>query len=150
MEVEKSNEELFAARVLLFAMAPLAKAADLRAELMAFEKNLWTAWGKKDGEAFRKATTADAVDLAAGGARLVGRDAIVKEGSTVPCEVRSFAHADAWARRRVADVVVLSYTATQDASCAGKKLPPKIYVTSIDVKQKGKWLLSQNQETPAV
>ena len=32
---------------------------------MATEKALWTAWGKKDGEPFKKALTADAVKVVA-------------------------------------------------------------------------------------
>jgi hypothetical protein len=62
--------------------------------------------------------------------------------------LRSFAHKDAKLRRLSQDVVVLSYTATQYATCAGKKMPPKVYATSIYVKQKGKWMQTQYQETP--
>ena len=47
-----------------------------------------------------------------------------------------------------ADVVLLSYTATQDATCEGQKMPPKVYSSSIDVRQKGKWMMTHYQETP--
>jgi uncharacterized protein (TIGR02246 family) len=98
---------------------------------MAIEKNLWTAWGKKDGEPFKNILTADAVEVVAGTAPVVGRDAIIKDITALPCELRSFAHKDAKLRRLSPDVVVLSYTATQDATCDGKKMPPKVYATSI-------------------
>ena len=47
------------------AFAPLAYAADLQTELMATEKALRTAWGKEDGEPFKKVLTADALELVA-------------------------------------------------------------------------------------
>jgi hypothetical protein len=43
--------------------------------------------------------------------------------------------------------VALPYTATQDATCEGTKMPPKVYATSIYVRQKGKWLNTSYQET---
>jgi hypothetical protein len=67
---------------------------------MAIEKNLWTAWGKKDGEPFKKILTADAVEVVAGTAPVIGRDAIIKDITSLPCELRSFAHKDAKLRRR--------------------------------------------------
>jgi len=141
-------KKLLASLLLMFGLAPLAMAADLQAELMAVEKALWTAWGKKDGEPFRKALTADAVEVVAGTSPVVGRDAIAKEISTLPCELRSFAHTDAKVRKLGADVVLLSYTATQDATCEGQKMPPKVYSSSIYVRQKGKWMMTHYQETP--
>jgi hypothetical protein len=62
--------------------------------------------------------------------------------------MKSFAHQDPSLRKLGADVLVLTYTATQDATCAGQKLPPKVKSTSIYVRQKGKWLNTHYQETP--
>jgi len=141
-------KKLAAALLLLFALTPPAMAADLQAELMAIEKTLWTAWGKKDGEPFKKHLTADIVEVIAGAVPVVGRDALVKEVTTMSCELKGFAHKDARLRRLGTDVVVLSYTSTQDATCDGKPLPPKVYSAAIYVKQKGKWLQTHYQETP--
>lgn len=66
----------------------------------------------------------------------------------MPCELRCFAHTDARVHKLGADVVVLSYTATQDATCEGQKMPPKVYSSSIYVRQKGKWMMTHYQETP--
>lgn len=140
--------KMFATLMLTLAMAPLAVAADLQADLLAVEKSLWTAWGKKDGEPFKKYLTVDAVEVVAGTTPVFGRDAIVKVITTLPCELRSFSFANGKLRRLSQDVVALSYTATQDASCEGKKLPPQIHATSIYLKQKGKWLQTSYQETP--
>lgn len=137
------------ATVLLTVMAPsLAGAQDLRADLMAVEKGLWTAWGKKDGEPTKKALTEDAVMIVAGTAPVVGRAAIAQTISTLPCELRSFDLQDANLRQLTSDVVALSYTAIQDASCEGQKLPAKVRATSIYVRQKGHWLQASYQETP--
>ena len=51
-------------------------------------------------------------------------------------------------RQLADDVAVLSYVATQDASCGGEKLPPKVYATSVYVRHEGKWLSTNYQETP--
>ena len=83
------------------------------------------------------------MEVVAGTAPVVGRDAIIKDISSLPCELRSFAHKDVKLRRLSPDVVVLSYTATRDATRDGKKVPPKVYATSIYVKQKGKWMQTQ-------
>ena len=140
--------KLFAVPVLLFAFASGALAADLKEDLLSTEKALWTAWGKKDGQLVGKHLTPDSVQVVAGTAPVVGRDNIVKSTATLPCELRSFAFSDATLRRLAATVAVLSYTATQDASCEGKKLPPKIRSTAIYVQQGGKWLVASYQETP--
>ena len=140
--------KVFATLFCTLAFAPLAMAADLKADLMAMEKSFWTAWGKKDGEPFKKHLTTDAVEMVAGTVPTIGRDAIVQEITTLPCELRSFALTDGKLRKLTKDVAILTYTATQDATCAGKKMPPKVFSTSIYVQQKGKWMQTQYQETP--
>ncbi len=139
---------LFAALLLACGLVPLAMAADLQVDLLAIEKGLWTAWGKKDGAPFKTALAVDAVQIVAGTAPIVGRDAVVQVVTTLPCELKRFAFQDARLRKLGTDVVALSYVATQDATCEGKKLPPKIQSTSIYVQQKGKWLQTHYQETP--
>jgi hypothetical protein len=141
-------KRLLATLLLLLGLAPLAVAADLQAELMAQEQSLWTAWGKKDGAPFKKHLTADAVEIIAGTAPAIGLDAIVKDIATHTCEMKSFAHQNPKLRKLGADVVVLTYTATQDTTCDGKKLPAKLFATTIYVRQKGTWMQTQYQETP--
>jgi len=92
-------KKLLASLLLVFGLAPLAMAADLQAELMAVEKALWTAWARRTAKPFRKALTADAVEVVAGTSPVVGRDVIAKDISTLPCELRSFAHTDAKVRK---------------------------------------------------
>jgi hypothetical protein len=141
-------KRLFATLVLLLGLAPLAVAADLQAELVAVEKSDWTAWGKKDAAVVKKIATVDAVSIIAGVAPAIGRDAIIKETTTHTCEMKSFAIQNPKLRKLGADVAVLTYTATQDTTCDGKKLPAKLFSTAIYVQQKGKWMKTQYQETP--
>ena len=84
-------KKLLGMLMLMIVLTPLASAADLQADLMAIEKSLWTAWGKKDGEPFKKVLTADAVEVVAGAAPIVGREEIAKSITVLPCELRSFA-----------------------------------------------------------
>jgi uncharacterized protein (TIGR02246 family) len=141
-------KSLLATVLLTIVIAPMAGAQDLKADLMAIEKTLWTAWGKKDGEPTKKHVTEDAVMLVAGTAPVAGRAAIVKTITTLPCELRSFDFQDPTLRQLTSDVVALSYTATQDATCEGQKLPARIRSTSIYVRQNGKWMQASYQETP--
>jgi len=134
--------------VLLIVVVVLpAEAQDLKADLMAIENRLWTAWGNKDGGPTQKQLTEDAVQVVAGTAPVAGRDAIVKVITTLPCELRSFKLHDAKLRQLTPDVAILSYTATQDASCEGKRLPARIHATAVYVRQSGDWLQASYQET---
>lgn len=138
---------VLAIALLTSVVVPPAMAQDLKAELMAIEHSLWTAWGKKDAGPIERRLTEDAVQLVAGTAPVAGRDAIANVIKTLPCELRSFNHQDATLRQLTPDVMILSYTATQDASCEGKPLPPKVRATSVYVRQKGTWLQASYQET---
>lgn len=140
--------KLLAAFALLFALVPPVVAADLKDELMAIEKRLWTAWGKKDGEPFRKALADNAVEIVAGTAPLSGREAIIKAITTQSCELRSFTFDEATLHRLGRDAAMVSYQVKQDASCDGKKLPSKIVATSIYIHKQGKWMQRYYQETP--
>jgi hypothetical protein len=47
------------------------------------------------------------------------------------------------------DMVLMTYTATQDATCSGKKQAGKVIATSLWQKKNGKWLSPFHQETDA-
>jgi uncharacterized protein (TIGR02246 family) len=141
-------KKMSAMLLLMVALVAPALAADLKADLMAVENTLWTAWGKKDGEPFKTALTTDAVEIVAGTPRMTGRDAIARNIGAMSCDLKSFDLHDADLRELSKSVVVLSYVATQVASCDGQKLPSKVNSTSIYVKQGGKWLQTSYQETP--
>lgn len=131
-----------------FALASPAMAADLKDELMAMEKTAWTAYAARDGQAFRDLVAEDAVQAVGGVSVTVGRDKIMAGVSSNSCETKSFEFHDARVRQLTPEFAVISYTATQDVTCGGQKLPAKVYVTNIYAKQGGKWRSLSYQETP--
>jgi uncharacterized protein (TIGR02246 family) len=132
----------------LMLVAAVPALGGLQEDLIAMEKANWTAWGKKDGATATKNSTADSVQTIAGVGTLVGRDAIAKETSAHTCVMKSFDFQDPKLRQLTPDVVIISYTATQDTTCDGVKLPAKVQATTVYVKQSGKWLSANYQETP--
>ena len=131
----------------LVPMAPQVGAADLKADLLANEKALWTAWGKRDVEPAKQLVVENAVEVVGGGVPLLGREAILKEVSGNVCELRSFEFQNFAMRKLRADVVTVSYTATQDMVCAGQKQPGKLAVTAVWVEESGKWLQASYHES---
>jgi uncharacterized protein (TIGR02246 family) len=132
----------------LLALAAVPALGGLQEDLIAMEKANWTAWGKKDGATSTKNLTADSVQTIAGVGTMVGRDTIAKENSAHTCVMKSFDFQDPKLRQLTPDVAIVSYTATQDTTCDGAKLPAKVQATSVYVKQGGKWLSANYQETP--
>lgn len=139
---------VIAALSLSFMLATPAHSGDLKDDLIAIEKSLWTAWSKKDAAVFEKHLTADYVQAVAGAGVASGRDKIVADLGSMDCNVASFTFIDASLRKLGPDVVIVSYTATQDATCGGEKLPPKVFVMSAYVRQQDRWLSASYQETP--
>ena len=133
---------------LMLLLAAVPAMAGLQEDLLAMDKAQWTAFGKKDGEVFRKSVTPDAVQTVAGSGTLAGRDTIADAIAGLSCDLKSFEFKDVKLRQLTPDVAILSYTATQDTTCDGTKLPPKLFVTSVYVKKNDKWLSANYQETP--
>src|SRR5919108_4454491 len=121
----------------------------LKDDLVAKEKTLWDAWGKKDGKTFEEAMSPDTVGVDGSGVT-VGRDEAVKQVSTSNCEVKSYNLSDEKLTPIDKDAVVLTYKADQDVTCGGQKVPATIYASSVWKKQGGKWWAAFHQETPAV
>ena len=83
------------------------------------------------------------------GCRDRGRTRCGRQGDQcLTCELKSFDFSGAKLRQVAPGVAILSYTATQDTTCEGAKLPPKLQVTSVYVQKDGKWLSANYQETP--
>jgi uncharacterized protein (TIGR02246 family) len=121
-------------------------ADDVKDELVAIEKSQWQAWEDRDGEAYRDVITDDAVLIFADGSITEGKEAIIADISGHECQSSSLNFADFNVRHLSTDI--LTYTLTQDVTCDGQKLPNRIYVESVYVRQGGKWRTASYQETP--
>lgn len=125
---------------LAFALSSFAQAGDLQTDLIANEKALWTAFAKKDAEAFKTHLAPDVVNIEAGLAPMIGIDAYLKRVNSGNCELHSVDMQDVKMTRLSADVVALSFIAASNMVCDGKREPPKLAVTSIWQQQGGKWV----------
>jgi len=123
-------------------------AGDLKGELVAIDKALWSAWGAGDAAPFQKHVGDDYVQAVAGAGVTSGKDQVLAGLSPGVCDVKSFDFQDVRVRQLGKDVAILSYVANQDASCGGEKLTPKVFSTSVYVRRDGKWLAVNYQETP--
>lgn len=133
--------------LLALAVVSPSMAADLKEEIVAVEKASWKAYQDHDGKAYGDTLTDDAVVVTAGGDVLTGRKAIVADASSNSCAVKSFDLADTKLRQLSPDSAIFTYHLTQDVTCEGKKLPTKVFATSIYVRQAGKWRWASYQET---
>ena len=130
-----------AALLLALAVVSPSMAADLKDDLVAIEKSAWKAWFDHD------AKTIDAIQVGSTGNIMIGREKILAALAKEPCKLKGIDFADAKVRQPSPDVAILTYTATQDVACEGEKPPPKVFSTSVYVRQEGKWRTSNYQET---
>jgi uncharacterized protein (TIGR02246 family) len=133
--------------LLALAVVSPSMAADLKEEIVALEKASWKAYQNHDGKAYSDTITDDSVVITASGDVLAGRQKIVADASSTACTVKNFDLADIKLRQLSPDSAILSYTLTQDVTCEGKKSPAKAFATSVYVRNGGKWLCANYQET---
>jgi len=134
----------------LVSQAALAQAipsgSDLaRARVIELEKSGWTAWKNRDARWYAANTIREAVWINADG--VTDKTQFLKELPTA-CKVASFALADYRFALTTRDMVIMSYTATQDAECGGKKLAPRVRASVVYVRRAGRWLEAMSMETP--
>ena len=108
----------------------------------------WQAWKDKDPKAFADMIPDDVVNIA-DGTMSHGKPAIMQALSSGACAVNSFSLSDFSFQWVDKDAVMMTYTATQDATCNGKKQPGKVIASSLWVKKDGKWVSPFHQETTA-
>lgn len=136
------------ALVLVMSAVPMCAENNQAAEnsLKAKEQAGWQAWKDKDPNSFEDMIPDDVVNVADGMVEH-GKQAILKDLSSGVCSVKSFSLSDFSFQWVDKDAVMLTYAATQDATCAGKKQPGKVIASSLWVKKNGKWVSPFHQET---
>ena len=131
--------------------SPAAKPAMTRAQsqrlIISTEKKLWEAWKAKDMKVFKANLSADSVMI--GDTGVASKADALKEMESMTCEVKSYSLSDIKVMFMNNDAALMTYKATQDATCGGQQVPAAIWATSAYVKRGGRWFAASHQETPA-
>src|SRR6266581_5470062 len=126
---------------------PAMSKAQIQSNLIATEKKLWEAWKNKDVKPFKAALATDAINVNDTG--VDGKDATLKSIASSDCKVNSYSLSDFKLTMLSADVALLTYKGTQDATCGGTTVPAAVWASSVFVRRGGKWYAATHQETPA-
>jgi Domain of unknown function (DUF4440) len=131
--------------------SPASKPAMSKAQsqklIIATEKKLWEAWKNKDMKPFRTYLSADSVMIGDNG--VSDKTNAIKDLEGLKCEVKSYALSDIKVTFLDTNAALLTYKATQEATCGGETVPPAVWASSAYVKRGGKWWAASHQETTA-
>ena len=122
--------------------------ASVEKALQAKEQIGWQSWKDHNPKPMEELTPESAISIA-DGTVLKGKQQILNSMTSPGCDVKSFSLADfsyLWLDK---DTVLMTYTATQDATCSGKKQAGKVFASSLWQKKGGKWVSPFHQETEA-
>ena len=115
--------------------------------IISTEKKLWEAWKTSNIKVFRSTLSADSVMVGDSGVN--DKTASLKELEGTKCDVKSYELTDIKVTFLNNDAALITYKATQDATCGGQAIPPAVWATSAYVKRGGKWYAASHQETVA-
>jgi hypothetical protein len=135
---------LFIPGVELFSQAH----AGVEKVLEAKEQTSWQAWKDHDPKSIADMTPENYVGIA-DGAVAKGKEQLLSGTASQDCKVNSFSLSGfsyLWLDKTT---VMMIYTATQDATCAGKKQPQKVIASSLWQKTVEGWMMRFHQETAA-
>ncbi|HYX31444.1 MAG TPA: nuclear transport factor 2 family protein [Pyrinomonadaceae bacterium] len=113
-------------------------------QLSQKETELWTAWKNKDTKRFQALVSSDGVMVGETGAESAA--AAAEEAQT--CDLKSFSLTNWRLTKFGLTTALLTYKATQDATCGGTALPATVWVSTLWVKQRGIWKAAFQQATP--
>ena len=114
--------------------------------LQSMEQTGWQAWKDHDAKPVEGMTPDNVINIA-DGAVSKGKQQVLKSMADSGCTVNSFSLSDFSYMWLDKDTVLMTYTATQDATCGGKKQAGKVIAASLWQKQKDKWMSPFHQET---
>lgn len=136
--------------LLVSGVAPISTAwagDDVSAHLTSIEKSLWEAWKNHDLAPFKENLAEGTLNVTATGIE-AGKPEILKSIAAGDCDIKGYSLSDIKVHRFGDHTAVLTYHASQDGVCGGKKLPPALNVTSLYVKEGDKWHAACYHETP--
>jgi Domain of unknown function (DUF4440) len=113
--------------------------------LLNISNGTYTAFQEKDGKKMRTLTTSDFTYVGSEGV-LSGEEL---DETTKSCTLRSFKLTSPQMRILAPTSATLSYTSSQDESCAGKPVPSVLLNVDVFVLRRGQWLVSTHMEVAA-
>ena len=117
----------------------------VESQIIAIEKSGWEAWKNKDAKWFQNNMAEELLDVTSDG--VFTKEQVVKT-TPIDCNVKSYSLDNFKFVMVTRDVALMTYTATQDGVCSGKKIPSHVRATVNYVKRDGKWLEALYMETP--
>ncbi|MEO8431484.1 MAG: nuclear transport factor 2 family protein [Acidobacteriota bacterium] len=145
-------KNLMLCSVLLLLAAPAAVAQDkvspaptVESTIIALEQEGWKAWKNRDAAWFQANTTDSFLSISSEG---ISDKAQVVKATPTECEVKAFSLANFQFVMLDQNAVLLTYTATQDAVCNGKKAPAAVRAAVNYVKRGDRWLEAMYMQTP--
>lgn len=135
---------------LLFSALPAYSQANAALEkaLETKEHAGWQGWKDHTSKPIEAMTPEQVINIA-DGTVTKGREQVLHQLASSGCDVNSFALSDFSFMWLDKDTVLMTYTATQDATCSGKKQAGKVIASSLWQKKNGKWVSPFHQETEA-
>src|ERR1700691_5500211 len=117
--------------LLLSAVSLQAQSKDeVQKALQSKEQAGWQAWKDKDPKTFSEMLPDNSVNIA-GGMMDSGKNNIMKDMAGANCAIASFSLSDFSYMWLDKDTVLMTYQASQDGTCGGKKIAPKVIASSI-------------------
>jgi hypothetical protein len=144
----KLGISVFGVALVLLATAPTVAGDDVDSKLIAIERSFWEAWKNQDAGPFKTHLGDVTVNITPGG-MTKGKTAIIEELVGGACDVKSYSLANLKVHHVAKGVAILTYEASQDATCRGNKVPAKVLASSVYVNQNGKWLAVSYHESRA-
>jgi len=108
----------------------------------------WQGWKDHTATPVEAMTPDDVINIADGTVSR-GKQQVLHALASGGCDVNSFALTDFSFMWLDKDTVLMTYTATQDATCSGKKQAGKVIASSLWQRKGGKWVSPFHQETDA-
>jgi hypothetical protein len=109
------------------------------------ERRSWEAWKNMDPEYFRNFLSEDHIDV--GGYGVLPKAGVLKSIEQRACTVANYEVSDFRFTQLSADTAVLTYRAKQDTKCGNNAVPSPVWVSSVYVRRKGKWLNAVFQQS---
>jgi hypothetical protein len=133
--------------VLVFVGAAVAGDDEGGAEnLAAIEQMTWEAWANNDAAAYGKFLAEGTIGIGLTGIT-IGKDENIAPVAAGSCDVNSYELGEITAHKVAEGVVILTYEATQDATCDGVRVPEHVYSSSVWVEKDGEWYIAMYHET---